>query len=743
MHLFRHPRTCLRQPRKFLAQYRPLASLVGRGAERPTTTAEIPPTAVESVVALPAVEPPAAAVEPMVIELARGPAAATDRARGRLRIVFLSGEPHTPGHSYRVERYAAAARDLGHEVGLEPAARAENAVHNCPHADLVVIWRAEWAAALEAACAVWRRNGARIVFDVDDHMFDPDLARVEVIDGIRSLGVAEEQVAEMYGRVQRTLLAADVGTATTEELACGMRSLGRTAFVLPNGFDWRTYRASRLAAIARGRQEDDGLVRIGYAAGSCTHQQDFAAAVSAVAGVLRDNPHCRLVLFRQGAFGRKILDPAEFPDLTGLEHQVEWRPMVPLAQLPEEMARFDVNIAPLEVDNVFCEAKSELKFFEAALVGVPTVASPTGPFARAIRDGETGMLARTAAEWRAALGELVADPALRRRLGRAAAIDVLWTFGPDGRVEALDGFLTRLFGDDRRRAGSFLPALARPARRRPLPEIPDAEVLFERQGGDVAEVAVLIPCYNYGRYVDEALDSVRDQTAASIELVVVDDGSTDDSVAVVQRWLAKHAGRFVAATHLRNRVNSGLSATRNCGFARATAPLVLPLDADNLLTPGCVAALRDALVESGAAAAHPTLDRFGDVSETWPALPWCPDRLRGGNYIDAMALIRRSTWARCGGYVRVPYGWEDYDFWCSMAEEGLWSRSVPEAVARYRVHGSSMLHTATDIPANRPRLVDFLHARHPWLTIPPPRLPARRPAASRAVAAASPAREAA
>jgi hypothetical protein len=58
-----------------------------------------------------------------VPDLLDSPAAATDRARGRLRIVFLSGEPHTPGHSYRVERYAAAARDLGHEVGLEAAAQ--------------------------------------------------------------------------------------------------------------------------------------------------------------------------------------------------------------------------------------------------------------------------------------------------------------------------------------------------------------------------------------------------------------------------------------------------------------------------------------------------------------------------------------------------------------------------------------------------------------------------------------------
>ena len=87
------------------------------------------------------------------------------------------------------------------------------------------------------------------------------------------------------------------------------------------------------------------------------------------------------------------------------------------------------NLAPLEVGNPFCEAKSELKFFEAALVDVPTVASPTGPMRRAIRDGETASWPPIVA-WRAALLSLVDDHALRRRMGRAAGHDAMRLFGP-------------------------------------------------------------------------------------------------------------------------------------------------------------------------------------------------------------------------------------------------------------------------------------------------------------------------
>ena len=90
-----------------------------------------------------------------------------------------------------------------------------------------------------------------------------------------------------------------------------------------------------------------------------------------------------------------------------MESQIEWRQSVPFRQLPDELARFDINLAPLETGNVYCEAKSELKYFEAALVEVPTIASPTVPYEEAIRHGETGYLARTAEEWFECLDTLV------------------------------------------------------------------------------------------------------------------------------------------------------------------------------------------------------------------------------------------------------------------------------------------------------------------------------------------------
>src|SRR5262249_28386581 len=159
---------------------------------------------------------------------------------------------------------------------------------------------------------------------------------------------------------------------------------------------------------------------IGYAAGSLTHQADFAVAATPIADVLRAHAEVRLVLFN-GA-----LDLDEFPEFDDLRDQVEWRAIVPLEALAAELARLDIDIAPVEVGNAFCEAKSALKFFEAALVDVPTVASPTAPYRALIDDGITGCLASDENAWRDALNRLVSDASRRAAMGAAARRSVLW-----------------------------------------------------------------------------------------------------------------------------------------------------------------------------------------------------------------------------------------------------------------------------------------------------------------------------
>ncbi|WP_149539135.1 glycosyltransferase [Siccirubricoccus phaeus] len=669
--------------------------------------------------------PPAVALTPTPAQVA-APAAVTATgtvpagAPARFRIAFLSGEPHTPGHAYRVERYAEALRQAGAEAAILRLEELPARLGEIATAQLLCIWRAAWTPEVGAAIDTARQAGARIIFDVDDLMIDPELARIDIIDGIRTQFLTESAVGEFYDRVRRTMLAADLCTVTTEELASHARRMWLPALVLPNGFDARTYQRSRLAARRRAAAPADGLFRIGYAGGSRTHQRDFALCAGAVARILRSCPAARLVLFHDAETQRPLLDIEEFPALHGLDQQVEWRQRVPLEQLPEEMARFDINLAPLEVGNPFCEAKSELKYFEAAIAGVGTIASPTGPYRRAIRHGETGFLAESEEEWHGALRRLLEDPEERRRVARNALYDALWNFGPDRRAELAASLLEHLRGG-RAASRAFAFSLQPLHQPMPPPELPAHEQVFVSDRLREAAVTVVVPLHNYAHYVEEALDSVAAQDVVDLDLVVVDDASTDESLAVALRWAERHRDRFNRLVVLRNLVNAGLGPTRNVGFDAAETLHVLPLDADNRLLPGCVSRCLAALNAVGAAYAYPVIRQFGATQELMGVWPANPLRFVGGNYVDAMALVSKASWALVGGYDNVRFGWEDFDFWCRIAERGLPGIAVGgEPLAEYRVHASSMLRTVTEMEENKKKLLADMERRHAWLALTAP-----------------------
>jgi glycosyltransferase involved in cell wall biosynthesis len=642
------------------------------------------------------------------------PVAPARESTGKQRIVFISGEPDTPGHDYRVLRATYAGVILGWKAEAMTIDVATNT--RLEGADIVVIWRATWSEEINRIFGYCQKNGIRTIFDVDDLMFRPELARNKVIDGIRSQRLSELDVQRFYIRVNQTMRAADMASCTTPELASHLRLFKKPSFVVPNCWDMETWWRSRLAVRRRAHEDCDGLIRIGYASGTRTHQKDFAVVAPAIARVLRDNPSARLVLFRDPNGGEGIVVADEFEELHAVAEQIEWRDKVALPDLPAELARFDINLAPLEVGNPFVEAKSELKYWEAALAGVPTVASPTGPYKRAIEHGRTGYLAGNDEEWAEHLAALVKDPGLRARIAHHAYLDTLWRFGPLHHQAAIGSMLDQAQGGRAAARAMLLDLLTARTEHR-VPHLPDRKVVFERDQFGRADVTVIVPVYNYAHYVREALDSAAAQTAAAIDLVVVDDCSRDASLDVVMEWAAAHAGRFnriVVAKHVQN---AGLGFSRNTGFDLAETPYVLPLDADNTLRPDAALHLAERLNTTGAAFAYPTIQRFGKDNLLIGDEPFLAARLISGNFIDAMALVRRDAWAAAGGYDHVRFGWEDYDFWCRLVELGLWGEHVQEVLADYRAHEQSMLHTQTDLKSNKIALINDMKKRHDWLDL--------------------------
>jgi hypothetical protein len=228
-------------------------------------------------------------------------------------------------------------------------------------------------------------------------------------------------------------------------------------------------------------------------------------------------------------------------------------------------------------------------------------------------------------------------------------------------------------------------------------------------------VSIAITLYNYEREVLEALRSVNASEFSDYEVLVIDDASTDSSLAGVLAFAAEHP--WMALAVLRNRCNRGLGAGRNALAAAARGEFLFVLDADNAIYPTALGRLVEALDrDPGATFCYPILavTHTGESMGLLSHQGWNPAGFADGNYIDAMALIRLDDLIALGGYTENVQltGWEDFDLWCRCAESGRRGRLVPEVLAIYRQTNHSMLAwTQTDVTV----AWSMMHSRFPSL----------------------------
>jgi tetratricopeptide (TPR) repeat protein len=609
------------------------------------------------------------------------------------RLLCVAADGTVPGAVYRCAHLAEAARAAGWEARWLPLADVREA--DLRGLSVLLFWRGELTGPVARLVAYTRAAGIRVGLDLDDLICEPELARVDVIDGIRSVGTTEARVREQFSRVRALLREADFAIGSTAELAGRMRRPGLPVWVLPNGFSADTLRVARAAVRARRRAPPPDLLRIGYAGGTRTHQRDIAPIAPALAAVLRARPRARLVLFRAPHGGAPMLQLDEFAEFSDLSENIEWRDLVKLRDLPAELARFDINLAPVEAGNPFAEAKSELKYFEAALAGVPTVASPTGPFRRAIQHDRTGLLADTPASWEAALLALLDDAPRRARLAEAAYHNALWRFGPERRALLARALLAELQG-----GGAAARAFAADGIRPPPPPVvlvaPPTEATIDSDDGQESRVTVAVICTADAPDAVGALGSLREQSLADLDVAVMDAGADAEAMARAASWLRAHAGRFHRIT-LRRVAPAGRA--RDAGFAWAETPFVLPLEAGQRLRPTAAEALLAAA--EGAAAAF----AYGAVVGGPPRYE--PRRLQSGALPGAALLIAKWAWAAAGGFAaHDSAAAAGFGLLCRFAELAF----VGAPVAEPLWHGGGDL---APVP-----VADGLLSRHPWLAAP-------------------------
>ena len=257
-----------------------------------------------------------------------------------------------------------------------------------------------------------------IIFETDDLVFDPKyiqqtnfFAKMNALEKKQyETGVGSEILKDDYVKMCVT---------TTSFLANKLRKFKKQIFISKNKLSLEDLDIVNKITVSHSRSHLEQIrgetstimVKIGYFSGTASHDKDFGTVKDALNDILEKYPQVELHLF----------GPLEIDHIYDkFSHRVIKHPFASWEKHLENIAGVDINIAPLEIGSPFCESKSELKFIEAGIVGVPTVAAATQTFQESIEDGMDGFVASNTKEWIEKMEKLILDENLRRNMGKEA-----------------------------------------------------------------------------------------------------------------------------------------------------------------------------------------------------------------------------------------------------------------------------------------------------------------------------------
>lgn len=206
-------------------------------------------------------------------------------------------------------------------------------------------------------------------------------------------------------------------------------------------------------------------------------------------------------------------------------------------------------------------------------------------------------------------------------------------------------------------------------------------------------VSVVIPCYNHGQYVDEAVQSVLDQTWQNFEIIIVNDGSTEEETLNILKDFTRPKTRIL---HLSK--NMGLPAARNAGIEEARGKYICCLDADDKLHPTYLEkAIVTMEVNAGLSFVGSWTQVFGNESRVWYSSQFDPHQIIYYNQFVPPTVFKRSAWEKTGGFSdKMREGFEDWEFWVRLTGNGYRGYRISEKMILYRRMGYSFALRAAE-----------------------------------------------
>ena len=289
-------------------------------------------------------------------------------------------------------------------------------------ADILVLTRVKWTLGLDWLVSKAKAKGIPVLFDVDDRVFD--LNWLKTLTNTLAVDLDNETAYDFWfayiGRIQQAAALAEGFITTNDYLAKALSDkFGKPSQIIQNSLNREQLDVSQWLCEKKASAVQDGHFTIGYFSGTPSHINDFLEVYKELLSLLKKCPNIRL-----SVVGFMEFPPEMQPFIS--KGQITFTPLVDFVELQRLIASVDVNIVPL-VNNTFTNCKSELKFFEAAVVDTVTVATPIHSYAAAIKDGQNGFLCEPG-QWYSVLENLYLKKFDTKEICRCAREDTIQTY---------------------------------------------------------------------------------------------------------------------------------------------------------------------------------------------------------------------------------------------------------------------------------------------------------------------------
>ncbi len=210
-------------------------------------------------------------------------------------------------------------------------------------------------------------------------------------------------------------------------------------------------------------------------------------------------------------------------------------------------------------------------------------------------------------------------------------------------------------------------------------------------------ISIIIPAYQQGEYLEDCLESAYNQTVQAHEIIVVNDGSTDDTQQIAERYMFKEFPMIESPVRVITQVNKGLSSARNTGIMAATGDYCLFLDADDMLLENAVEKISSEIAQTNADIIAPSFKEFGKSDREVILGGFQMEDLKVANRLPYFCAIRRQALVDIGGYSpKMRWGWEDYHLNFNLFSRGYSICVLQDILVKYRVKERSMIHEANE-----------------------------------------------